>query len=172
MDALVRLDDVRKSFGATSAVDGVTASIPAGRVTGLVGADGAGKTTLLRLMAGLLAPDGGALSAVDALGYMPQRFGLYEDLSVAENLSLYADLRGLAPQLVIGAGLDCLLDDSLRLAARLRAAGNTVHLSVYDGVPHSFMQLSAHLEPADTALHEAAGILATAFSQWRNRVAA
>jgi len=96
MDALVRLDDVRKSFGATSAVDGVTASIPAGRVTGLVGADGAGKTTLLRLMAGLLAPDGGALTASDALGYMPQRFGLYEDLSVAENLSLYADLRGLA----------------------------------------------------------------------------
>ena len=95
MDALVRLDDVRKSFGATSAVDGVTASIPAGRVTGLVGADGAGKTTLLRLMAGLLAPDGGALTASDALGYMPQRFGLYEDLSVTENLSLYADLRGL-----------------------------------------------------------------------------
>lgn len=85
---------------------------------------------------------------------------------------LLADLRGLAPQLVIGAGLDCLLDDSLRLAARLRAAGNSVHLSVYDGVPHSFMQLSAHLEPADAALHEAAGILATAFSQWRNRAAA
>jgi len=85
---------------------------------------------------------------------------------------LLADLHGLAPQLVIGAGLDCLLDDSLRLAARLRAAGNSVHLSVHDGVPHSFMQLSAHLEPADAALHEAAGILATAFSQWRNRAAA
>lgn len=97
MDALVRLDDVRKSFGATRAVDGVSASVPVGRVTGLVGADGAGKTTLLRLMAGLLAPDGGTVSASDALGYMPQRFGLYEDLTVAENLSLYADLRGLAP---------------------------------------------------------------------------
>ena len=85
---------------------------------------------------------------------------------------LLADLHELAPQLVIGAGLDCLLDDSLRLAARLRAAGNSVHLSVYDGVPHSFMQLSAHLEPADSALHEAAGILATAFSQRQNRAAA
>ncbi|MGE5476888.1 MAG: ATP-binding cassette domain-containing protein [Bacteroidales bacterium] len=97
MEPLVRLDDVHKSFGATRAVDGVSASVLAGRVTGLVGADGAGKTTLLRLMAGLLAPDGGSVTAVDALGYMPQRFGLYEDLSVAENLSLYADLRGLAP---------------------------------------------------------------------------
>lgn len=96
MDALVQLRKVRKSFGATVAVDGVDGTVPAGRVTGLVGADGAGKTTLLRLMAGLLAPDSGSLEASAALGYMPQRFGLYEDLSVAENLSLYAELRGLA----------------------------------------------------------------------------
>ncbi|MGE5515766.1 MAG: ATP-binding cassette domain-containing protein [Bacteroidota bacterium] len=92
---LVRLEGVGKSFGGVAAVAGLTASIPAGRVTGLVGADGAGKTTLLRLMAGLLAPDTGSVAACDALGYMPQRFGLYEDLTVAENLSLYADLRGL-----------------------------------------------------------------------------
>lgn len=85
---------------------------------------------------------------------------------------LLADLRGLAPQLVIGAGLDCLLDDSLRLAARLRTAGNAVQVSVYDGVPHSFVQMSAHLPPADAALHEAAGILATAFSRRPSRAAA
>lgn len=97
MEPLVHLEGVSKSFGATAAVAGVSATIPAGQVTGLVGADGAGKTTLLRLMAGLLAPDGGRVNATAELGYMPQRFGLYEDLSVSENLSLYADLRGLPP---------------------------------------------------------------------------
>ncbi|HTH16786.1 MAG TPA: ABC transporter ATP-binding protein, partial [Magnetospirillum sp.] len=97
MDELVRLDDVGKSFGGTAAVAGITASILPGRVTGLVGADGAGKTTLLRLMAGLLTPERGSVAVEGSLGYMPQRFGLYEDLTVAENLALYADLRGLPP---------------------------------------------------------------------------
>ncbi len=80
-----------------------------GRVTGLIGPDAAGKTTLMRLIAGLLEPDSGAITvlgldaareplAVQAeLRYMPQRFGLYEDLSVQENLDLYADLQGVAP---------------------------------------------------------------------------
>jgi ABC-2 type transport system ATP-binding protein len=79
-----------------------------GAVTGLVGPDGAGKTTLLRVCAGLLTPDAGralvlghdvvreAATIQARVGYMPQRFGLYEDLSVAENLQLYADLQGLA----------------------------------------------------------------------------
>ena len=79
-----------------------------GRVTGLIGPDGAGKTTLMRLAVGLLAPDEGEIRtlgfdatreslAVQAnVGYMPQRFGLYEDLSVQENLDLYADLAGRA----------------------------------------------------------------------------
>ncbi|MGD8608957.1 MAG: ABC transporter ATP-binding protein, partial [Myxococcales bacterium] len=78
-----------------------------GGVTGLGGPDGAGKTTLMRLIAGLLSPDMGQLNVLglDAttqahglrgrVGYMPQRFGLYEDLSVQENLDLYADLHGL-----------------------------------------------------------------------------
>jgi drug efflux transport system ATP-binding protein len=79
-------------------------------VTGLIGPDGAGKTTFMRLAAGLLVPDEGGIRAmgVDAtsearavqsrLGYMPQRFGLYEDLSVQENLDLYADLHGVSPE--------------------------------------------------------------------------
>src|SRR5512146_1572820 len=78
-----------------------------GVVTGLIGPDGAGKSTLMRLAAGLLVPDEGRITVlgVDAtqnslqvqaeLGYMPQRFGLYEDLSVQENLELYADLQGV-----------------------------------------------------------------------------
>ena len=106
---LVILNGVTKRFarGALPALDAVDAAICPGRITGLVGPDGAGKTTLLRLMAGLLLPDQGQISAcgVDVahdpaalhnqLGYMPQRFGLYEDLTVMENLRLYADLRGL-----------------------------------------------------------------------------
>ena len=108
MDSLAVIGGVSKRFGDATALDTVSATIAAGRITGLVGADGAGKTTLVRLLAGLLVPDGGAIAVCGhdsvtatpdlhaAIGYMPQRFGLYEDLSVAQNLSLYADLRGLA----------------------------------------------------------------------------
>ncbi|MBC7950802.1 MAG: alpha/beta hydrolase [Rhodospirillaceae bacterium] len=72
---------------------------------------------------------------------------------------LWADLEGLPPQLVIAAGLDCLKDDSLALAERLAQAGVPHTLSVYPGVPHSFMQMSAHLAPADAAITEAAAAL-------------
>jgi len=108
-EPLVICEGLRKRFAGDGppALDGITAAIGAGRVTGLVGPDGAGKTTLLRLFAGLLAPTEGTLSVCDfdpvaeasalreEIGYMPQRFGLYEDLSVLENLTLYADLRGV-----------------------------------------------------------------------------
>ena len=89
------------------ALDALSFTIKEGIVTGLIGADGAGKTTLMRLIVGLLTPDNGSISvmghdatdqslAVQATtGYMPQRFGLYEDLTVQENLELYADLQGL-----------------------------------------------------------------------------
>ncbi len=89
------------------ALDGVSFAIEPGRVTGLIGPDGAGKTTLMRLAAGLLVPNAGSIHVLDldatldslavqaALGYMPQRFGLYEDLTVQENLDLYADLQGV-----------------------------------------------------------------------------
>ncbi len=91
------------------ALDGISAVIQPGMMTGLVGPDGAGKTTLLRLIAGLLRPTGGrvvvfghdmtrdAAAAHPDIGYMPQRFGLYEDLTVAENLDLFADLHAMAP---------------------------------------------------------------------------
>jgi ABC-2 type transport system ATP-binding protein len=102
---------IRKAFGAgggrVEALRELEARVHRGGITGLVGPDGAGKTTFLRLVAGLLLPDEGRLRVlgIDAMGgmeplrgrvgYMPQRFGLYEDLSVAENLELYADLYGL-----------------------------------------------------------------------------
>ncbi|MSO71864.1 MAG: ABC transporter ATP-binding protein [Alphaproteobacteria bacterium] len=108
-EVLARVTGLVKRFGKTAppALDRVSASIFGGKITGLVGPDGAGKTTLMRLLAGLLLPEEGAIevlghdlkrspTAVQALiGYMPQRFGLYEDLTVAENLDLYAELRGL-----------------------------------------------------------------------------
>jgi len=106
MPATVTLAGLGKTFGTTAALTDVTATIGAGQITGLVGPDGAGKTTLLRLIAGLLAPDAGTLEILghptaerdavrDEIGYMPQRFGLYEDLTVQENLNLQADLHDL-----------------------------------------------------------------------------
>jgi ABC-2 type transport system ATP-binding protein len=90
------------------AIDDISLEARRGELTALVGPDGAGKTTLLRLVAGLMRPDSGTLSVLgidvskdpqqiqDRISYMPQRFGLYEDLSVAENLDLYADLHGVS----------------------------------------------------------------------------
>ncbi|HET9031968.1 MAG TPA: ATP-binding cassette domain-containing protein [Dokdonella sp.] len=102
----VVIDQVDKHFGDTQALRGLSARIHYGQLTGLVGPDGAGKTTLMRIMTGLLVPNAGhvTLAGFDvvedndaihvASGYMPQRFGLYEDLSVMENMRLYAQLRG------------------------------------------------------------------------------
>lgn len=106
---LVEVSSLRKEFpqGERPALEGVSAVFRPGVVAGLAGPDGAGKTTLLRLMAGLLVPTSGKVSVCgldpvadapalrDVIGYMPQKFGLYEDLSVMENLDLYADLKGV-----------------------------------------------------------------------------
>jgi ABC-2 type transport system ATP-binding protein len=102
-----RASALSKRFGDVVALSEVSAELPAGVILGLVGPDGAGKTTLIRVLAGLMDPDGGTVEvlgrkpsaeggAVQAeIGYMPQRFGLYEDLSVLDNLNLYANLRAL-----------------------------------------------------------------------------
>lgn len=106
---VIVLDALEKKFPALDrpAVASLSMAISSGAVTGLVGPDGAGKTTLLRMLAGLLTPSSGTLRVLDldpladesqlhaVLGYMPQKFGLYEDLTVMENLTLYADLRGI-----------------------------------------------------------------------------
>ena len=110
-EPVIELREVVKRFvtagRATTALDRLSASLGGGQITGLVGPDGAGKTTLMRLVTGLLAPDEGQVrilgldsvadsQAIQAnVGYMPQRFGLYEDLTVAENMALYADLQGV-----------------------------------------------------------------------------
>lgn len=108
-DITISLSAVEKCFPGLDnpAVDRLTTTIRGGGVTGLAGPDGAGKTTLIRMLAGLLKPDSGEIRVAgfdpiedsvalrSQLGYMPQKFGLYEDLSVMENLRLYAELRGL-----------------------------------------------------------------------------
>ena len=115
----------------TQALRDISLTVPHGAVTALVGPDGAGKTTFLRLISGLLLPDSGSLTVlgVDAaaspqeiqnrISYMPQKFGLYEDLSVQENLDLYADLHGV-PQDIRRERFARLLDmtDLARFTAR------------------------------------------------------
>ncbi|HHO59164.1 MAG TPA: ABC transporter ATP-binding protein, partial [Thiotrichales bacterium] len=111
MKSPVCVRQLSKAFdtGATriQALDRVSLELKPGQVTGLIGPDGAGKTTLMRVLCGLLSIDDGSVNVLgfdaatqgDAIqanvSYMPQRFGLYEDLSVQENLDLYADLKGL-----------------------------------------------------------------------------
>jgi drug efflux transport system ATP-binding protein len=105
MAAAVEISAASKRFGGIEALGPIDAAIEAGRLTGLVGPDGAGKTTLMRLLAALMTPTSGRILVAgrdvvanpadihELTGYMPQRFGLYEDLSVIENLRLYAELR-------------------------------------------------------------------------------
>jgi drug efflux transport system ATP-binding protein len=132
----VRAEGLARRFGALEAVRGVSFAVERGEIFGLVGPDGAGKTTIMRMLAGVLPPDGGTirLAGVDVvaeperakarLSYMPQRFGLYEDLTVAENIFFYGELFGVprrqrrrrGGELLEAAGLAAFQN---RLAGRL-----------------------------------------------------
>ncbi len=104
---LIEARDLRKSFGGVRAVDGLSLRVRAGEVFGLVGSDGAGKTTTLRLLVGALRPDEGEIliggydlrrqvdRARSLIGYLSQRFSLYEDLTVLENIRFFAEVRGI-----------------------------------------------------------------------------
>lgn len=101
----IRLDNLSKQFHPTPlAVDNIQADIQKNGMTGLIGPDGAGKTTLIRLIAGLMKPTQGSISlpaleeADASMHYMPQKFSLYEDLTVLENLHLFARLYGVDPK--------------------------------------------------------------------------
>jgi ABC-2 type transport system ATP-binding protein len=107
MDA-IRACDLTRRFGDCAAVDQLTLTVKQGEIFGLVGPDGAGKTTTMRLLTGILAPTSGdawvedfhivkdADPLKDHIGYMSQRFGLYPDLTVLENIDFYADLYGVS----------------------------------------------------------------------------
>jgi ABC-2 type transport system ATP-binding protein len=103
----IKAEGLAKSFPGVRAVDGLSFDVHAGEIFGLVGPDGAGKTTTLRMLAGIMPPDAGHATVAGCdivrdperakldLSYMPQRFGLYEDLTVDENIRFYADLFGV-----------------------------------------------------------------------------
>ena len=107
-EPLVHANGLKKSFGANHAVDGVSLNIASGEIYGLVGSDGAGKTTTMRLLVGALRPDAGEVNvcgfdvlkqveqARSQIGYLSQRFSMYEDLSVLENIRFFAEVRGLS----------------------------------------------------------------------------
>ena len=108
MEGIIRTRDLTRRFDALTAVDHLNLEIPRGEIFGLVGPDGAGKTTTLRVLSGLLDPSEGQAwvaghdvakdtqAVKDSIGYMAQRFGLYVDLTVDENMEFYADLFGVS----------------------------------------------------------------------------
>ncbi|MFT3833180.1 MAG: ABC transporter ATP-binding protein [Micropruina sp.] len=134
--AAIEASGLRRTFGDVVAVDGVDLDVPSGAVLGLLGPDGAGKSTLIRMLATVLRPDSGdarvqgfsvtrqAAKVTPRIGYMSQKFALYPDLSVAENIEFFARLRGVPPaerkqradQLLTGMGLAEFVD---RQAGRL-----------------------------------------------------
>jgi len=123
---VISLRGLTRSFPGVRAVDALSFEVNAGEIFGLVGPDGAGKTTTLRMLAGVMAPDAGSAvvagfdvarepeSVKRSISYMPQRFGLYEDLTVDENIRFYGDLFGIsaaererhAARLLTAAGLN------------------------------------------------------------------
>jgi ABC-2 type transport system ATP-binding protein len=136
LQSAIVVEGLIKSFPGVRAVDALSFDVRAGEIFGLVGPDGAGKTTTLRMLAGIMPPDAGRATvagfdvahdpegAKHALSYMPQRFGLYEDLTVDENIRFYADLFGVnkseretrAAQLLQAAGMS---EFCKRLAGKL-----------------------------------------------------
>jgi ABC-2 type transport system ATP-binding protein len=133
-DTIVEVDRLTRTFGAFTAVDGVTFRVDRGEVFGFLGSNGAGKTTTIRMLCGLLAPTSGTASVAGfdiakdtqqlkrSVGYMSQRFSLYADLTVEENLRFWGGAYGLAGR---------------RLADRARWAVSTAEL---DGRTHTLVR--------------------------------
>ena len=106
-DDMVRVLDLTRRYGSLTAVDGLSFDVRRGEMFGLIGPDGAGKTSTLRVILGLLAPDGGQVATCDLdpvrehaeltrhVGYLSQRFSLYGDLTVDENIAFFAEIHGV-----------------------------------------------------------------------------
>ena len=133
--AAIRTENLTKRFGDLAAVDSLTISVQEGEIFGLVGPDGAGKTTTMRLLTAIMEPTSGeawvaghhvvrdAEAIKDDIGYMSQRFGLYPDLSVMENIDFYADIYGV-PHKGRAEKIDRLLSFSNLTPFKKRLAGN------------------------------------------------
>lgn len=146
---MIRLEQVSRRFGAVQAVDSISLSITAGEIFGLVGPDGAGKTTLLRLILGLMTADSGTIQLLgsstaeavkDHLGYVPQKFSLYGDLTVMENIRVMGALYGASSAQVAERGREILSFTNLlpfadRLADNL-SGGMKQKLALAAGLMH------------------------------------
>lgn len=107
METIIKINELKKSYGTILAVDGVSYEVHRGEMFGLVGPDGAGKTSTMRMLVGLLNPDSGNAEVLgydlltqknlikDEIGYLSQRFSLYGDLSIDENIEFFADIHGV-----------------------------------------------------------------------------
>ena len=132
--AAIEVNGLTKRFGALTAVENLSFSVHPGEIFGLVGPDGAGKTTTMRMLASVMRPDAGRITidGIDVLAqpeqakrhvsYMPQRFGLYEDLTVDENIRFYADLFEV-PQNVWRSRAEAMLAAADMTPFRRRLAG-------------------------------------------------
>lgn len=146
---MIELSGVTRRFGAICAVDDISLAVKAGEIFGLVGPDGAGKTTVIRMLTGILAPSAGIVSVLGSkslenskefIGYVPQKFSLYSDLTVIENIRLMGALYGSAPQEVEKLAQDILTFTNLlafkdRLADHL-SGGMKQKLALAAGLMH------------------------------------
>ncbi len=135
MDEIIRVENLSKTFDSVAAVDGLTFSVRKGEVFGIVGPDGAGKTTTMRLLTSIMDPTSGdawvaghhivkeSEQVKENIGYMSQRFGLYEDLSVMENIHFYGDIFSV-PRKGRAEKIDRLLSFSNLAPFKKRLAGN------------------------------------------------
>ena len=135
MTTAIEVRDLTKKFGSFTAVSSITFEVNAGEVFGFLGANGAGKTTAIRMLTGLLAPTSGRASVAGfdvltqadevrrRIGYMSQRFSLYEDLTVRENITLYGGIYGLPDSEILERGDRIMHELELGHASNSRVAG-------------------------------------------------
>ena len=107
MNEVIKIENLKRSYGDIAAVNGVSYSVAKGEMFGLVGPDGAGKTTTIRMLIGLISPDSGNAEVLgydiktqknkikNEIGYLSQKFSLYGDLTVDENIEFFADIHGV-----------------------------------------------------------------------------
>lgn len=146
---MIVLDKVEKHFNHSKAVDGISLSVNTGEIFGLVGPDGAGKTTVIRMLIGILAPSAGKIMVLDSanlenikteIGYVPQKFSLYGDLTVIENIRTIGALYGSTNEKVESLANEILAFTNLlpfkdRLAANL-SGGMKQKLALAAGLMH------------------------------------